>query len=212
MRRYVAASLLCGSLLVALPAHAEITLDDLLNAANIGNNGLVMEGIRRGMYVDSSDETGLNLLMRAAREGNMKLVDFLIRNGASLDTESLTGDTAIKLAVRNDHLAIVQRLVEAGAAYDYPGWSPIAYAAFEGHDDIVRYLLAKGASPDSRLPNKATPMHLAARNGHIEVIRTLLAAKADPNAQTDRGESIIKWALDKRNTDIADLVRAAGGR
>lgn len=212
MRRYVAASLLCGNLLVVLPAHAEITLDDLLNAANISNNGLVMEGIRRGMYVDSSDETGLNLLMRAAREGNMKLVDFLIRNGASLDTESLTGDTAIKLAVRNGHLAIVQRLVDAGAAYDYPGWSPIAYAAFEGRNDIVRYLLAKGVSPDSRLPNKATPMHLAARNGHIEVIRTLLAAKADPNAQTDRGESIVKWALDRRNTDIADLVRAAGGR
>ena len=53
---------ICFSLLTMLlltaPARAETTLDDLLNAADIGSNAVVIDGVRRGMDVDSCDEAG----------------------------------------------------------------------------------------------------------------------------------------------------------
>jgi len=43
-------------------------------------------------------------------------------------------------------------------------------AAENGHAEIVRLLLGKGASPSkSRVPDKATALMLAAENGHGDV-------------------------------------------
>lgn len=207
---------ICFSLLTMLlltaPARAETTLDDLLNAADIGSNAVVIDGVRRGMDVDSCDEAGLSLLMRAAREGNLDLVDFLLRNRANLRARTSWGDGAMSLAAQKGHTDVVRRLIQGGGEVNQPGWSAILYAAMEGHVDTVKLLLEKGANPDSRAPSQLTPLMIASRNGHIDVVRVLLAAKADPNAKNDRGDTAIKWALDGQNTDIGDLLRAAGAR
>lgn len=199
-------------LLFTTPARAETTLDDLLNAADLGNNAVVIDGVRRGMDVDSCDEEGLSLLMRAAREGNLDLVDFLLRNRANLRARTSWGDSAMSLAAQKGRTEVVRRLIQGGGEVNQPGWSAILYAAMEGHVDTVKLLLEKGANPNSRAPSQLTPLMIAARNGHIEVVRVLLAAKADPNAQNDRGDTAIKWALDAQNTDIGDLLRASGAR
>jgi ankyrin repeat protein len=47
-------------------------------------------------------------------------------------------------------LSAVARLLEEGAdanAGDRDGWTPLHWAAHEGHDDVVKLLLSKGASP-----------------------------------------------------------------
>lgn len=199
-------------LLLNAPARAATSLDDLLNAADIGDNAVVIDGVRRGMDVDSCDEAGLSLLMRAAREGNLELVDFLVRNRASLRARTSWGDTALSLAAQKGHTDVVRRLIQGGGEVNQPGWSAILYAAMEGHVDTVKLLLEKGANPDSRAPSQLTPLMIASRNGHIDVVRVLLAAKADPNAKNDRGDTAIKWALDAQNTDIGDLLRASGAR
>lgn len=199
-------------LLLGAPARAAITLDDLLNAADMGHNSVVIDGVRRGMDVDSCDEAGLSLLMRAAREGNLELVDFLVRNRANIRAQTSWGDSAMSLAAQKGHTAVVGRLIAAGGPVDQPGWSALLYAAMEGHVETVKLLLGKGANPDSRAPSQLTPLMIASRNGHIDVVRALLAAKADPNAQNDRGDTALKWAQDSQNTDIGELLKAAGAR
>ncbi|MBK6973825.1 MAG: ankyrin repeat domain-containing protein [Sterolibacteriaceae bacterium] len=150
---------ICFSLLTMLlltaPARAETTLDDLLNAADIGSNAVVIDGVRRGMDVDSCDEAGLSLLMRAAREGNLDLVDFLLRNRANLRARTSWGDGAMSLAAQKGHTDVVRRLIQGGGEVNQPGWSAILYAAMEGHVDTVKLLLEKGANPDSRAPQPA---------------------------------------------------------
>ena len=212
--RPMTSRLLALAVLLALsaPLRAETTLDDLLNAAEMGHNRTVMEGVRRGMDVNSSDEAGVSLLMRAAREGNLELTDFLLRNGANVRARTSWGDTAMSLAGQKGHTAVIRRLIEGGSEVNQPGWSALLYAAMEGHLDTVKLLLEKGANPDSRAPSQLTPLMIASRNGHIKVVRALLAAKADPNAKNDRGDTALKWALDSQNTDIGELLRAAGAR
>lgn len=103
-------------LALSAPLRAETTLDDLLNAAEMGHNRTVMEGVRRGMDVDSSDEAGVSLLMRAAREGNLELTDFLLRNRANVRARTSWGDTAMSLAGQKGHTEVIRRLLSKAAA------------------------------------------------------------------------------------------------
>jgi ankyrin repeat protein len=207
----LAALLAC---LAGTTAHAAISLDDLLNAADLGNNTVVMDGIRRGMDADSCDEAGLSLLMRASREGNLELVDFLLRNRANVRASTSWGDTAILLASQKGHAKVIARLIEGGAEVNGAPktWSPILYAAMEGHADVVRQLLDKGADPNARAPSLLTPLMIASRSGHIDIVRMLLAAKADPNLTNDRGDSALGWALAAGNTQIGDLLKSGGAK
>jgi ankyrin repeat protein len=104
---------------------------------------------------------------------------------------------------------VVQRLVRAGAAVTRKGWSPIGYAAFQGHLEVVRFLLDSGADVDARAPNQATPLMFAARNGHIEVARLLIERGADVDLKSDTGASAMVWAAERGNTDIMELIQAA---
>ena len=55
-------------------------------------------------------------------------------------------------------------------------------------------------------------MFFASRFGHIETVRTLLKHQADPTIVNDNDETAVDWALKSKNTDIEDILRAAGGR
>jgi len=70
----------------------------------------------------------------------------------------------------------------------------------------------RGAEINARTENGSTALFFAARFGHIEVIKLLLKNKADPTLANENGDTAIDWALKSDSTDIADLLRAAGGR
>ena len=106
----------------------------------------------------------------------------------------------------------MKSLVEAGADVNLYGWPPLIYAAFNGHAAVVDYLLKKGAEVNATTANGSTALLFAARFGHIEVVKLLLQNRADPNITNERGATAIDWALKTDNTDIADLLRKAGGR
>ncbi|KAL7960442.1 ankyrin repeat-containing domain protein [Trichoderma compactum] len=85
-------------------------------------------------------------------------------------------------------LAVVELLEENEPtlldARDSDGRTPLSYAAENGHDDIARFLLAKGAEAESGGNDGLTPLHRAALSGHSGVVRLLLAAGVDPLIKT----------------------------
>jgi ankyrin repeat protein len=50
-------------------------------------------------------------------------------------------------------------------------------AAVEGDEEVVRYLLEKGADPDKKDKNGSTPDSLASSNSHAGIKKNLLAVK-----------------------------------
>ncbi len=186
--------------------------EDMEEALISANTSWAIQLINRGMDVNSVDATGNTLLMQSVQRDNMDFFDYLLKRRARLNTRNRNGETALSLAAYQGKLPFVQRLVEAGADVNLYGWPPLIYAAFNGHAAVVDYLLKKGAEINATTANGSTALLFAARFGHIEVVEVLLQNKADPNIANERGATAIDWALKTDNTDIADLLRKAGGR
>ena len=167
--------------------------------------------IKRGMDVNTVDREGNTLLFQAVRRDIPELVDYLIRHRARLNVRNRNGDTAVSIAAFKGNLSYVKLLVDAGADVNLYGWPPLAYAAYNGHAQIVDYLLKRGARIDATTENGSSALFFAARFGHIEVVELLLN-KADPTIANENGDTAVDWAVKSENTDIADLLRAAGGR
>uniref|UniRef100_A0A6I8Q9G9 Ankyrin repeat and sterile alpha motif domain containing 6 n=1 Tax=Xenopus tropicalis TaxID=8364 RepID=A0A6I8Q9G9_XENTR len=77
---------------------------------------------------------------------------------------------------------------------DEDGNTALQLAAGGGHEPIVRFLLRKGASVDSRNHYGWTPLMQAARTGHLNVAMILLENGADVNAQNRLGASVLTVA------------------
>ena len=192
---------------LALPVSAD-SLDDLLNAAKLGDTRELVQQIAHGMDPNSTDQNGNTLLILAAREDQPQVVaELLKQRGIKLDARNAAGDSALMLASLRGYTGIAEQLVKAGAPFDHEGWNPLLYAAFEGRTAIVELLLAKGANPDARAPNRSSALMFAARNGHEEVVTRLLKAGADLDLKNDQNETAESWAVKYRNTDIAEMIQ-----
>lgn len=208
MKKLLAAAVL--SLTLALPAHAGI-YDDMLVAIKRGSAADVSELLKRGLDPNIVDREGYSLLMLAVRDGNEEIVDVLLAAKANPNARNANGDTALRLAAFRGSRPMVERLVKAKALVNMPGWTPLIYAAFNGHTDVVGYLLDHGAEIDARADNGFTALTAAARGGHEETVALLLKRKANPNLKDDRGNTAMDHALRGENTKIFERLRAAGG-
>lgn len=194
----------------AAPALAG-TYDDMLVAIKTGSAPDVKAILDRGLDANTVDREGYTLLMLAIRDGNADIVDVLLAAKANPNARNIHGDTALRLAAFKGDLAVVQKLVKARAFVNMPGWSPLMYAAFNGHTPVVAFLLENGADVDAQAENGFTALIAAARGGHEDVVALLLKRKANPNLVSDKGESAMDFALATDNTRIYDRLRAAGG-
>jgi ankyrin repeat protein len=105
----------------------------------------------------------------------------------------------------------VQKLIKGRALVNIPDWSPLMYAAYNGHAPVVNYLLENGAEVNAQASNGFTALIAAAKGGYENIVITLLKRGAKPNLVTDRGETAMDFALRTDNTDIYDRLRAVGG-
>src|SRR5256885_2242803 len=86
-------------------------------------------------------------------------------------------------AARDGDFDEVERLVAADPqlinAADAYGCLPLHYAVGYGWEDLVEYLLSKGADATARIPGGATPLHVACIQGRESIVSPLLRAGAD---------------------------------
>lgn len=186
--------------------------EDMEEAMTRRDSAAVIQLLNRGMDVNTVNRTGDTLLIQAVRSDMPELVDALLQRRARLNFRNRNGETALSIAAFIGNMAYVQRIVESGAEVDFYGWPPITYAAFNGHAEIVEYLIKKGADINTKTENGSTALYLAARNGHVAVVKLLLGHEADPKIANQNDETAVDAAIKGNHTEILDLLRAAGGR
>jgi ankyrin repeat protein len=106
-------------------------------------------------------------------------------------------------------------LVEAGAslenlAYRY---TPLAYAAYQGNERIVHYLIERGARVNGGAQRGGTyintPLMMAAMQGHERIVRALLRAGADADVRVYGGHTAAEFAAKYNHRALAQLLTCA---
>lgn len=125
----------------------------------------------------------------------------------------LYGGEELRLAAREGKLAEVKKLVEGGtninAVYGDNSWTAVMEAAEEGHNEIVQYLLSKGADPNIVNKAKWTALMYAADQEYAEVAASLIAGKADVNIKNIGGNNALLYAVAKKNAAIVEQLLKA---
>ena len=89
--------------------------------------------------------------------------------------------------------------------------TPLFLAAGQGRIAAARYLLSEGADVNAREKLGNTALTEAVFYGQFAMVQELLLQGADVNALGDRGTAL-DVALDKKNADLADLLKHYGGK
>ena len=161
-------------------------------------------------------------LMWAAARGSTEVVQQLLESGAAVDRRAADGSTALMLASANGFTEIVRALVLRGADVTAArGGSDGAPSSrsnagmptspccssrprhsdagccrrrTEGHDMVVRQVLAMGAPVNVADERGTTALMIAARNGDLGMLQALLSRGADASIRDSQGRTVFEWA------------------
>lgn len=182
-------------------------------------------GVNQSISVSGYVE-GTPLVTVAARSASLKVLRYLISAGADVNARTPANETALMLASfflsedregnatsRERHDEAVRILVAAGAEIEnYPyHYTPLSYAAYQGNDVAVRFLLEHGARVDADAEDGATyintPLMMAAIQGHYSTALQLLRAGASPAIRVHGGHTAAEFAEKYRHARLAHLLR-----
>jgi ankyrin repeat protein len=127
----------------------------------------------------------------AVYAGRADLAEMLLDAGAEED---------LFVACVLNHLDKVARFLTedpaAVSARSADGWTPLHYAAFFGHGELARLLLARGAYVTARSSNQMQnlPIHAAAAGRHSKLVRLLLEEGTPVDATQNGGYTALHSA------------------
>lgn len=207
--------------------------DEFLNAVKQGDGPSVAESLRQQpeliSVVDEYDKTALHW---AAEKDHAEIARTLLDAGADIEAKTNWGDTPLKWAATLGSARVADLLLGRGAkgftlhvaaalgklddvktmsesTADPSDVSQAMYsAARNGHTEVVRYLLDRGAAIDTKGFFGGTGLHWAAINGHRETVELLISRGADLKIRDEQFDSTPEgWADEGGHADIVNLLR-----
>jgi len=117
---------------------------------------------------------------------------------------------ALLKAAKADDLESAATAIDNGAdvdAKDVYGWAPLPYAARNGHEDIVKLPIDKGATIGIKTPiSDSTPLHWAIYFRHEAIASLLIDNGASIDAQDKDGQTPLHWTAIRGQEDVAQLL------
>jgi serine/threonine-protein phosphatase 6 regulatory ankyrin repeat subunit B len=194
-------------------------------AAREGYQDLAEFLITNNADLNAQNNEGWSPLHEAIFMGQSQIQQLLLQHGGQdLATNAITStttnlpvtepilDTSIHDAARDGDLKRVKALLKEKPdrvnSEDGNGWTPMDYAVREGHEDVVKLLLAHKARVDTKAHFGWTPLHFAVSHDHYELVKLLLAHGADVNARDHVATTPLHIAALKAGKDVASLLLA----
>jgi ankyrin repeat protein len=151
----------------------------------------------------------------AARNGHRDVAEILINRGARMSIKDRFGNTPLHIAAQGGHMSVVRLLIENGANLNSGNLrekSPLFMAYENNEASTVRLLLDKGADINAKDDCEWTLTHHAALDGKRELARLFINKGARVNSLSYGGQTPLDVALWFKETEIAALLRAHGGK
>ncbi|MCO5398763.1 ankyrin repeat domain-containing protein [Ralstonia soli] len=197
---------LAGALAMVLSGAAFASpQDDLRAAVEYNRPVLVQKYVAQGVDPNLNTRDGTPLLVDALKDKNVEVAEALMRaKGIDFERTNAAGENALMMAAYQGLLPIVKLMVETyDVEVNKTGWTALHYAATNGYDDIVKYLIDHAAYIDAESPNATTPLMMAAMGGHITTVKLLLDEGADMNLRNQQKMDVIDFAKRYHQDEIA---------
>jgi ankyrin repeat protein len=158
---------------------------------------------------------GWSVLHCATQSKSLDMVEIALSTNPDVNGQGSVGRTPLQNACEEGcELAILEKLREAGADPHLKTGeherSALYYAALNGHEHIVEWLISQGVDINSQNDNSDTALALASVNGYLPVVRLLLKAGADVNIRNKKERSPLLDAASCGHSAIAELLIKAG--
>ncbi len=184
--------------------------DDFFTAIKRDDASTVTALLNRGFDANTLNPNGEHGLILAVREPSLKVLAVLI-NAPKIQIELRTAkdESPLMLAALKGFTGIVQQLIDKDADVNKTGWTPLHYAATNGHLAVMQLLLDNHAYIDAESPNGTTPLMMAAHYGSVEAVKLLLEAGADPMLKNAQNLTAIDFAQSAKRQDVAEVIAAS---
>ena len=180
----------------------------ICEAARFGDIKAVKQHLAAGTDVNAKNNLpGLTPLHQAASSRNKEIAKLLIAAGADVNAKSVIDYTPLDHTIGHDENEIADLLRKHGGKH-----GTIHTAAKAGDAEAVKEFLAAGADVNVKGGSEWTPLHEATRGGRKGIVKLLIAKGADVNAKDWRGTTPLDFAIIKRQSEIANLLRKHGGK
>ncbi|KAF4435167.1 ankyrin [Fusarium acutatum] len=162
------------------------------------------------------DMRGTPLIVACMGRQHVDFLRFLLEAGADPNQEpdAAAYPLALVTGLYKD-TAAVDLLLKYGAKIE--GSGALAAAARRGNEVMMRYLLEKGARPESdatSIGTDASPLRVAVRAGHVGIVRILMQHGDDPSAADGTGTSAIELAkqLQEEGKATSEMLEVLEGK
>lgn len=184
--------------------------EDFFVAVKRDDPGTVTELLQRGFDPNALDPSGRPGLFIALQEGSVKVAEALIAwPKTNVEWRSPKDESPLMMAAFKGHKELVRKLIARDAHVAKTGWTPLHYAATAGHVEVMEILLEEHAFVDAESPNKSTPLMMAAKYGSLAAVKLLLENGAIPTLRNELGMTAIDFAQQANRQDAAELIAAA---
>jgi hypothetical protein len=195
----------------ATPLHA---------AAATGDVAEVRALLAVGVAVDAVDRQGRTALLLAVEGDRVEIARLLLDAGASPNVQAANEDTPWLLAGASGRTAILAAMIPHAPDLSIRnrfGGNALIPACERGHVETVELLLKTPIQVDhvNRLGWTCLLEVVLLGDGgkrHQQVAQMVLSAGADPNLADREGVTPLAHAVARGQTEIAAIIRAAGGR
>lgn len=168
-----------------------------------GNLVAVQEMLEKepGLRDQKFEQFDENALEAAGHVGREDIANYLLSQGAPL---------TVFAAAMLGRTADVRQFLEAeptlASRRGVHGFSLMFHAALSGKPEIAELIVQHGGTVDD------AALHAAVMKGHLEMTRWLLPRTQNVNSPDYQGRTALTAALGMNRSDLADALRAAGGR
>lgn len=192
----------------------------LIHAAKAGHVDIALELIAKGADIErrTTTEAGSSVLCFATEGRKFQILTALLKRGADINGKSRNGMTPLAFAAQSGYTDVAHYLITNGADVNLFGprdengkvRSPLMCAAIKGSIEMMRLLLAAGATVDGTNAGGDTALMMAAKRDRAAVLKFLIKNKANVNARGTHGHTAFIYAAYNGQVENLKVLLEAG--
>ncbi|CAF3681618.1 unnamed protein product [Rotaria sordida] len=199
----------------------------LLIACMRNHEGIIRYLIESGANVNVTSERGSSPFLAICQHNNVELARLLIRHGARHDVEAKNlydgKINGLIVAAESGSFDILRLLVDAGLDVNYKiagkgetaGRTPLFCACAKGFQNIVEYLVDRGADVNGTENSGLSCLHIAAAMGHADTVRILCERGANVDQQfcfEEQDVTAYDLAESQQHDHVCQVLKNFGAR